>query len=88
MHGGAPTAVINASLYGVIEEARKNNLVERILASDGGTGGFLDGKILDLTDIPQDKLDLLPHTPGSAIGTSRDCLKAEEIGRASCRERV
>ena len=78
MHGGAPTAVINASLYGVIEEAKKNSKIDRILASDGGTGGFLAGKVLDLTDIPQEKLDLLCQTPGSAIGTSRDSLKAED----------
>lgn len=78
MHGGAPTAVINASLYGVIKEAKRHSEIDRILASDGGTGGFLEGKIIDLTDIPQEKLDLLPQTPGSAIGTSRDCLKAED----------
>lgn len=78
MHGGGPTAVINASLYGVIEEAKRNGAIDRILAADGGTGGFLAGKILDLTDTPQEELDLLPQTPGSAIGTSRDTLKAED----------
>ncbi|NBK21999.1 MAG: diphosphate--fructose-6-phosphate 1-phosphotransferase [Spirochaetia bacterium] len=78
MHGGAPTAVINASLYGVIEEAKNHDMVNRILASDGGTGGFLAGAILDLTNIPQDKLDLLVRTPGSAIGTSRDHLEVED----------
>jgi len=78
MHGGAPTAVINASLFGAIEEAKKQSEIDRILASDGGTGGFLAGNIIDLTDIPQEKLDLLPQTPGSAIGTSRDHLNRED----------
>lgn len=78
MHGGGPTAVINASLFGIIEEAKQNSAIDRILAADGGTGGFLAGKILDLTNTPQRELDLLPLTPGSAIGTSRDTLKAED----------
>ena len=28
--------------------------------------------------LPQDQLDLLPYTPASAIGTSRDCLEEED----------
>jgi 6-phosphofructokinase 1 len=78
MHGGAPTAVINASLYGVMEEARKSDKIDRILAANGGTGALLANEIIDLTEVEQHQLDLLPYTPGSAIGTSRDCLKSED----------
>ena len=34
VHGGGPTAVINASLYGVIEEANENPEVGKVLRSD------------------------------------------------------
>jgi 6-phosphofructokinase 1 len=78
MHGGAPTAVINASLYGIIEEAKQSDKIDRILAANGGTGALLANDIIDLTEVGQQQLDLLPYTPGSAIGTSRDCLKNED----------
>ena len=33
IHGGGPTAVINASMYGAITEAKKHPEVERVLAA-------------------------------------------------------
>ena len=41
MHGGGPTAVINASLYGAIRQAQSSPEVDRVLVAIGGTGGFL-----------------------------------------------
>ncbi len=78
VHGGGPTAVINASLYGAVEEAKKHPEVEHIYAAKNGTGGLLKGEIIDLTNEPEEKLALLLQTPGSAIGTSRDALEAPE----------
>lgn len=78
IHGGGPTAVINASLYGAICQAKKEEKVGRILAANGGTGGLLRGEVIDLTDVPQEQLELLLTTPGSAIGTSRDALEKED----------
>lgn len=40
VHGGGPTAVINASLYGVIEEAKRNPEVGKVYGAIGGTGQF------------------------------------------------
>ena len=81
IHGGGPTAVINASLYGAIRQAKREENVGRILAAIGGTGGLLRGEVRDLTDVPQEELELLLTTPGSAIGTSRDALEAEDYAR-------
>ena len=39
IHGGGPTAVINASLYGAICQAKKEPNVDRVLAAIGGTEG-------------------------------------------------
>lgn len=74
LHGGGPTAVINASLYGVIRQAKKSPEVGRIYAAIGGTGGLLAGRVRDLTDLAESETDLLLQSPGSAIGTSRDPL--------------
>lgn len=41
VHGGAPTAVMNASLYGVIREAEKYPNIDHIYAAIGGSGGIL-----------------------------------------------
>lgn len=78
VHGGAPTAVINASLYGVVEEARRRPEVGGVYAAIGGSGAVLQERFLDLKTIDQARLDLLLHTPASAIGTSRDHLEPED----------
>lgn len=81
IHGGGPTAVINASLYGVLEEAKKYPMLSHIYAAKNGTGGLLKEELIELEDVPEEKLKLLLQTPGSAIGTSRDQLEKEEYNR-------
>ena len=81
VHGGGPTAVINASLYGAICEAKKHNNLEHIYAAKNGTGGLLREELIELEHVPEEKLALLLQTPGSAIGTSRDQLEKEEYER-------
>ena len=41
IHGGGPTAVINASLCGAIRQAQASPDVDRIYVAIGGTGGLL-----------------------------------------------
>ena len=81
VHGGGPTAVINASLYGAICEAKKHDNLEHIYAAKNGTGGLLREELIALEDVPEERLSLLLQTPGSAIGTSRDQLEQEEYDR-------
>ena len=78
MHGGGPTAVINASLYGAIREAQHCPEVGRIYVAIGGTGGLLQEKLRDVTDLPEAELEGLLQSPASAIGTSRDIIEAPE----------
>ena len=56
IHGGGPTAVINASLYGAVREAQENPEVEKIYAAIGGTGGLLKEHLRDLTALPDETL--------------------------------
>ena len=41
VHGGGPTAVINASLYGVVEEARNSGSIGKVYGAIGGSEGIL-----------------------------------------------
>lgn len=75
LHGGGPTAVLNASLYGVLVEAMQSSQVEKVYAAKNGTGGLLREELIDLTNRDVEELSLLLTSPGSAIGTSRDPLE-------------
>lgn len=78
VHGGGPTAVINASLYGAVSEALRAPEVGRVLGAIGGMGGILNGEFVDFGAVPAEKLNLLPSSPSSAIGTSRKPLEAAD----------
>jgi 6-phosphofructokinase 1 len=78
VHGGAPTAVINASLYGAIMEAKKSDKIDHFYAAIGGSGSILTENFKDMKEIPDSQLALLPYTPASAIGTSRDALEGDD----------
>lgn len=74
VHGGGPTAVINASLYGVIMEAKKHPDIGHVYGAMGGSGAIFKEDFYDLLDIPEEKLPLLLQTPATAIGSSRYAL--------------
>ena len=78
VHGGAPTAVINASLYGAVKEAKKYGCIDKIYAAIGGSGAVIRQQFLDMKTVDEQRLELLPFTPASAIGTSRDHLEPED----------
>ena len=91
-HGGGPTAVINCSLQGVVEAARRSGKIDKIYAARFGAEGILAGDLIDLTDVPESAIARLGHTPASAIGSCRrkltdgdyptvlDTLKKFDIG--------
>src|SRR5439155_27300924 len=47
---GGPTAVINASVAGVIQEAGKNGCIEEIYGGLNGILGILNEDLIDLND--------------------------------------
>jgi 6-phosphofructokinase 1 len=81
VHGGAPTAVMNASLYGVIRAAKASGEVGKVLGARGGTRGVLEGDYIDLSALPEGTLEALPSTPASFIGTSRFPIEAVDYDR-------
>lgn len=78
VHGGAPTAVLNASLYGTVQEAKHHTEIEHIYGAQGGSMAAAQGRFIDLGAVQQQELQLLLHSPSSAIGTSRDHLETED----------
>ena len=77
-HGGGPSPVINASLYGAIQEAKKHEDIGSIYGAIGGVDGILNESFIDFKEQPQEKIALLPQTPATAIGTSRTHLTDQD----------
>ncbi len=74
-HGGGPTAVINSSLYGVIQEASGLEAIDGVYGARFGTAGLLSGDWIDLRRQPQEQVEALKHTPASALGSSRRTIE-------------
>ncbi|WP_144743741.1 diphosphate--fructose-6-phosphate 1-phosphotransferase [Enorma burkinafasonensis] len=81
IHGGGPTAVINASLYGAVRTALGAPGVGAVLGARGGVAGLAAGDFVDFRAVPESDLALLPSTPSSAIGTGRDAVDEEGYRR-------
>jgi len=75
---GGPTAVINASACGVIQEAMKHPEIEGIYAAHNGILGVLNEKIFDLRKEDPADIEALKVTPSSALGSCRHKVKTEE----------
>jgi hypothetical protein len=59
VHGGGPTAVINASLAGALEELKREGFAGKILAARFGSQGLVQGDFLDLTKLNEKDFALL-----------------------------
>ncbi len=68
---GGPTAVINASLAGVVQEAGKHEGIEEIYGSRNGVLGILNEDLIDFNEEKARAIDNLKYTPGAALGTCR-----------------
>jgi 6-phosphofructokinase 1 len=79
---GGPTAVINASVAGVVAEALNHSSIEEIYGSLNGVLGLLNEDFVDLAAESQQAIRGLRCTPGAALGTCRSKLKkAQEFER-------
>jgi len=76
---GGPTSVINASLAGIIDSARRTKSIRRVFGMHFGIEGVLNDDLLDLGRESVSTLKKLRGTPGSALGSSRLKLKDEHF---------
>jgi ATP-dependent phosphofructokinase / diphosphate-dependent phosphofructokinase len=70
--GGGPTAVINQSLAGVVLEARRQRGVDLVYGARHGVRGIVNEDFVDLTQETSHNLEMVAHTPSSALGSTRD----------------
>lgn len=75
---GGPTAVINASLAGVVSEALNHECIEEVYGALNGVLGILQEDLIDLAAESQQAIRGLRYTPGAALGTVRYKLKKQQ----------
>ncbi len=69
---GGPTAVINQSLVGIIQEAQKYGHIRQLLGARHGVRGIIHEQFYDLKRQPTNMLELVASTPAAALGATRD----------------
>src|ERR1041385_7524411 len=74
---GGPTAVINASVAGIVAEALNHECIEEIYGALNGVLGILQEDLTALAPESQQQIRALRHTPGAALGTCRYKLKKQ-----------
>ncbi len=76
---GGPTSVINASLAGVIREAKKTRSIGGILGMRWAVEGLMAGNVVDLSKETPATIKGLVGTPGSALGSCRHKVKDNDL---------
>ncbi len=82
---GGPTMVINQSLVGVVQEARRHPEIGKIYGGLNGIQGMLEERFVDLSLESDENLERIALTPAAALGscrfkpTEKDCFKLFEI---------
>jgi ATP-dependent phosphofructokinase / diphosphate-dependent phosphofructokinase len=89
VHSGGPTPVINASLAGLIEEARLCPEVTGMYGARFGIEGIIKEDLIDLYAQDAATIQAIAGMPSSALGSSRKDLSDEEVERVVrvCRRR-
>jgi 6-phosphofructokinase 1 len=72
---GGCTAVINQSLAGVVEAARRSSAITGVLGSRNGIEGVLNGSFVDLKAKSSKFIRDIANSPSAALGSSRYKLK-------------
>ncbi|HEX5416846.1 MAG TPA: diphosphate--fructose-6-phosphate 1-phosphotransferase [Chloroflexota bacterium] len=78
---GGPTAVINASLLGVIEAALDQPTISDVYGAVDGVEGLLESRVIDLGREDRAALRALRQTPAAALGSCRYKLQPEDPER-------
>lgn len=79
---GGPTAVINSSACGVIQQALKSGKIGCVLGATNGILGVLNEDLFDISSEKPETIEALKQTPAAAIGSCRYKLKSLEESKA------
>ena len=83
---GGPTAVINASVAGVIQEAGKHECIEEIYGGLNGIFGLLNEDLIDINEEKSRTIEGLKYTPAAALGTCRYKIDFKKKPEVAARE--
>jgi 6-phosphofructokinase 1 len=75
---GGPTAVINASACGAIQEAMRHEQIRGVYAAYNGILGVLNEEIFDLTKESAEDIENLKRSPAAALGSCRYKVRSDE----------
>lgn len=76
---GGPTAVINATVAGVVKANQLNPVYDTVYGGLNGIEGILEERFFDLTNMSDEENRILRQTPSSALGSCRYKLKRENV---------
>ena len=79
---GGPTAVINSSVCGVVQESLKSGKIGRVYGATNGILGVLKEELFDISAERPETIEALKQTPAAALGSCRYKLKSLEDSRA------
>ncbi len=79
LHSGGPTPVVNASLLGVVEEARRHPRITQLWGARFGIDGILKQDFVDLLALDPNRLTAVALSPSSALGMSRRYVDDETL---------
>jgi 6-phosphofructokinase 1 len=71
IQAGGPTAVVNESLYGVLDSERQHGGSRKVLGARSGLQGLVRDDLIDLGFLTTAQLEQIRRSPGAALGTSR-----------------
>ncbi len=79
---GGPTAVINSSACGVIQQAAKSGKIGRIIGATNGILGVLKEDLFNVSAESPEAIEALKRTPAAAMGSCRYKLKSIDQSQA------
>ena len=68
---GGPSAVINASAYGVIKTALESEYITKVYGAHHGIMGVLEDRLMIMDEEDPRELEKMLYTPSSALGSCR-----------------
>src|SRR5271155_2253459 len=83
---GGPTAVINSSLAGVVQEAGRHGCIAHVYGGRNGILGILNEDLIDLGREQPETIEALKHTPAAALGTCRYKIDFKKKPERAARE--
>jgi 6-phosphofructokinase 1 len=82
VHGGGPSAVLNASLVGIIDACRSSKRISRLYGARSGAPGLFADDWVELEPLSSEMLQRIRRAPASVLGSSRRVFDQTHVAPA------